>query len=564
MNDPRENREHVEPAAEKVNEIDAGLAEVEVEKGRRRRSFKLWFWVTIGVLLLITVSLHLLAVWHSGTGMTVPAEKGNAVDQIEAGSVLVERSLRQAESKTEDVGGRIGLLLEEAYAPVFAGIPAYMDFHYSLKGEWLELSSAALGEMGAGLDRFLFAGLQTRLSGIADELEQDYIDRYVTALDEAMTELPGGAGAQGDVVARAIEGARDRITMTGGTFAATATGALSAKILAKGFAQKLGVKLAAKVAVKTGTKWVTTAGGAGAAAAACFWTGPGAAGCAIVGAMITWVGVDLAMIKLDEYITRDDFERDLSELIEGQKDEARQSLEGMLQSMERATGKHRKIAVRDVALSELRDHDRMTACRAATDIMTLYDAIRANLAARSPGNIAALRQDLNASADSHLLAPWIDGLLAALADRDLRPWVDENVSMVVELPRDLQVGRELRATLVIGETRLEFDWTAGSATGRFDMTSSRHEKTLLESPQRIELELVQDRGMFRSNRSFTGSANLDIHGSGPEGSGLTPEVQIPISMHSDVAEGKSPVARLGVPLAGVPLPEREMPEFCAD
>lgn len=563
MTHPQENRPPEEPAADQAQGVDEGPVYAEPKRGRRGQNLSRWFWGTIVVLAVITLALSLLANRQSQSLDTVSADQGSASDRAETKAVLVERSFRLAGEKSEEIRGRIGPLLEEAYAPVYEGIPAYMDFHYSLKGEWLELGSAALGEMGTGLDRYLFAGLETRLGEITDALERDYADRYVTALDDAIMAVPGGVDALGPTVTRAIDNAKSRIRATGGTFAGTAIGALSLKTLTKGFAKKLGTKLAAKVAAKTGTKWIAAAGGAGTGAAFCAWAGPGAAGCAVAGAVITWVGVDLAMIELDEYVTRDDFERDLSELIDFQKEETRQAFEEMLDLKEMAADHVRQVAVRDVSLSELNHFDRITACEAATELLVRYKAIRGNLEARSPAKIAVFREGLTAQADSHLLAPWIEELEAAVVNKDYRPWVDDDVKLTIDLPPDLLEDHAIRATLLIGQVSLEFDWTEGNSGGRFDLSARPGKRIILDWSQRIELVLVQDRGIFRPNRSYSGYTHFDDPGTLAEGSGLSPKSKISLPMFADKTEGPSPQAKLELAMAGVPLPSQNNPEFCA-
>ena len=392
--------------------------EASKEKGRKETHLSRWFWGTIALLLVITLILNLLAAWQTGRQGTEETSGRRVGDQAETKATRVERWLRTAGAKAEEVNGQIGPLLDKAYAPVYEGVPAYMDFHYSLKGEWLELGAAALGDIGAGLDQHLFAGLETRLKSVAEDLERGFDERYQGALDDAMVEVPGRAVAFVPVVTKAIDDAKSRIMTTAGTVAGAAVGGASLKALTKVFAKKLGTKLAAKVAAKTGTKWVAVASGAGAGAGACSWTGPGAAGCAVVGAAITWFGVDLAMVKLDEYVTRDDFEGELRELINNHKEDTRRALEEMLDGKRRTADSIRKVVIQEVSLSELKDADRLMACQGAADILAGYVSILENLQARSPANVEALRTALTDQAENHLLAPWVGEMGAAIFDQD--------------------------------------------------------------------------------------------------------------------------------------------------
>jgi len=523
------------------------------ETDRKGPNLSRWFWGTIALLLVVTLAVKLLAYWESGRH-----DSGNA----EAQASRVERLLKTAAGKAGEVEGKIDPLLDKAYAPVYDGIPACMDFHYSLKGEWLELGAAALGDMGNGLDKYLFSGLEERLRNVSKELARDFDESYFAALDEAMAELTLETDQLEPAVKKAIDDAKSRMNTTAGIFGAGTLAGPSLKALTKVFAKELGTKLAAKVAAKTGTKWVAVASGAGAGAGVCSWAGPGAAGCAVVGAVITWIGVDLAMVKLDEYVTRDDFERDLRDLIDTQKEGTRQALEEMLDGREKAVDSDQKETVKDVSLSELKDADKLLACQAATDILAHYDSIRGNLQARSLANVAALRRGLRDQAESHLLAPWVEGMEAAIADKDLRPWVENDVILTVDLPLELREKRDIRAKLVIGEKSVYFDWTEGDPSGHFELRARPEEIILFRGSQRIKLSLVQDLGLVYRNRSFTGSAQFDASETLAEGSGLSPTPKISVPMLSDRAEEPGPQVTLELPLVGVPLADRKMPEFC--
>jgi len=474
----------------------------------------------------------------------------------------VEQRFNTAGEKAEKVREQIRGRLDEAYAPVYAGIPKYMDFHYSLTGEWLELGSAAMGKLGGGLEEHLFGGFDTRLGAMSEQLALEFDQRFRTALDEAMAAEPGGAEAFGPVVTRALRDSQNRMKNTAGTFGVAMVGGATLKVFTTAFAKKLAIKLAAKVGTKTGMKWAAAATGGAASAAACSWTGPGAAACAVVGAAITWVATDVAMIKLDEYITRDDFERDLRELIDDHKKETQRAMEQMLASKILTVETERKVVVREISLSELKDADRLMACEAAASILGRYDDIRDNLQARSSANIASFQADLRAQETSHLLAPWIDTMKAAITDQDLRPWIFGPVILNVDFPEKLHEGRKIWAELRLAGTDLEFVKTESDSAGKYSLRASVGEKIVLQGKRRLELELVQDRGWTSWNRDFEGSAWFDVSENLAEGSGNAPKAAISLTITSENEDG--PVPRVEVVLipGGAILPGGELPDFC--
>lgn len=557
-----------EPAQEETGVAQArarqGVTEIGKRGGRRSPNLSRWFWGTIIALLSIVLALNLLAAWRLHQHGTKRVRQDDAGGQLEMKTTLVERAFTRAGEKANEVKGEIGPLLDEAYAPVYAGIPAYLDFHYSLKGEWLELGEAALGEIGRGLDKYLFPELEKRLEAVAEKLGRDFDAKYFTTLDEAVAKMPGGSAALEPVVTKAIDDAKSRMTKTAGLLVGGALTGISAKALSKVFAKKLAMKLAAKVAAKAGTKWGAAASGAGTGAAICSWTGPWAAGCAAGGAVITFLGVDLAMVKLDEYVTRDDFARELRDLIDQQKEATRQVLVKMLDHQEKAADSARKVAVQNVSLSELKDVDRLAACQAAQDILALYDPIRGNLQARSPANVENLRRALKKQAENHLLAPWVEGVETAIANEGIRPRVGGDVTLAVNLPPELRENHAVEARLKIGHANLDFDWTDGNSAGHFELKARPEEKIFLDGSQLIELKLIQDRGLFHWNRIFNGSARLDASETLAEGSGLSPKPKITLPMRPEKAEGPVPRVTLQLPLVGALLSKKEMPEFCTN
>lgn len=530
-------------------------------EGHKRPNLSRWFWGTIVLLLVVTVSLELISTWQAGR-QGVENGSGSPVDQTGTKATQVEQWFTTAGEEAEKVREQIHSRLDEAYAPVYAGIPKYMDFHYSLTGEWLELGSAAMGKLGGGLEEHLFDGFDTRLGAVSENLALEFDQRFRTALDEAMAAEQSGAEAFGPVVTRALRDSQDRMKKTAGTVGVALVGGGTLKVFTTAFAKKLAIKLAAKVGTKTGMKWAAAATGGAASAAACSWTGPGAAACAVVGAAITWVATDVAMIKLDEYVSRDDFERDLRALIDDHKKETQRAMEQMLASRILAVETERKVVVRDISLSELKDADRLMACEAAATILGRYDYIRGNLQVRSSANIASFQADLRAQETNHLLAPWIDTMKTAITDRDLRPWIFSPVVLSVDFPEELHEGRKIWGELRLEGTVVEFGKTESDSTGKYSLRASVGEKIVLQGKRRLELELVQDRGWTSWNRNFKGSAWLDVFENFAEGSGIVPTAAIPLTMTSENEEGPVPRVEIVLTLSGAILPSRKLPEFC--
>ena len=88
-----------------------------------------------------------------------------------------------------------------------------------------------------------------------------------------------------------------------------------AKIGAKSavkMASQLWAKLLLKFGLKTGGKASALAAG-GSATMACSWLGLGAVVCGVGAAALTWIAVDHLIIEIDEYLNREEFEKQIQE-----------------------------------------------------------------------------------------------------------------------------------------------------------------------------------------------------------------------------------------------------------
>jgi hypothetical protein len=70
---------------------------------------------------------------------------------------------------------------------------------------------------------------------------------------------------------------------------------------------------------------------AGAAAAVCAPGGPLALACAAVASAVTWLGVDMAMIAIDEALFRKKMRNELVEELQGQRQQLREELRSQLE-----------------------------------------------------------------------------------------------------------------------------------------------------------------------------------------------------------------------------------------
>lgn len=298
------------------------------------------FWATIFVLigttLIVAAAGFLRAPKPAPTAYEIPA-------------TALERALSNAAGKAQEiVAVDIGLILDKAYEPAYAAITDYADFHYSLRGEYIELSAFATGALGEQLNARLLDGLEQRLSKAVQLIDQQYADTYRDILQADIASLIPPEHADqplGDTTQALLRDAQTRVVAS--PLASATSGLVVGRSLTLAFSaagKKLATQLAAKTAAKSAAKGGAALTGAGASALACAWSGPFAVACGVIGGAVTWVLVDSTVIRIDEYLNREEFEAQLRAMLDKDKAARQLVLEQMLT---------RKAAEMDAAAKEM-------------------------------------------------------------------------------------------------------------------------------------------------------------------------------------------------------------------
>ena len=306
---------------------------------RQRKLFTRFFWGTIiflAVASLVLVAIGLIRSEQSTSDLrdespTVAEEAASQEVEIERSTLqeVFERAARTARTQTSN---EINPLLDELYRPVYGGITSYADFHYTVLGEYTELVGAALGSAADAIEKKLYNDFDERLERVASTLDARFADEFRTALmQELQAEIPSVLSdvPLAPITQRAIEDAlaRVQVTVPVGTVMAAIGGAAAIKAVSAAIAAKVATKVAAKAAGKGVAKGTGILGGIGAGALVGSWLGPpGAAIGGIIGGAAAWLAVDAAVISIDEYFNRDDFEADLRMMVDEHRSVVRSHL----------------------------------------------------------------------------------------------------------------------------------------------------------------------------------------------------------------------------------------------
>jgi hypothetical protein len=244
----------------------------------------------------------------------------------------IRKSAEEAENASERI---IREQLRASFQRAEAGVDNYLDWYYSVTGEWARLVATATKDTSEILaERLLKETFGDRFDGEIDGISKAGTAKAQTIFDNFASST--GSELQAKVssspcLAKAIDVGKvmniqhDLLRAGGAASIGAATGAkmlsakaghaIAAKIAAKKFgkaAASVAVKAAAKAGVKQGAK-VAVAGATGTAI--CAPAGPFAVVCGGVAALATWIGVDKVFVEVDEFFNRDDTKAEIMSLL---------------------------------------------------------------------------------------------------------------------------------------------------------------------------------------------------------------------------------------------------------
>lgn len=361
-----------------------------------------WFWGGFILILLIGVLVILFAAIRGGqqwaesmlgraegmpeawTDVIQVTLSGGEVVYVDSGSMPQIRTETQAwiEHHRNEIRRQLRATVDKQTEAIFQetarAVPAFVDWYYSLYGEYARLLYAGFGNLPNYISRqlservFRPAGTAQAIDRLAHHLDTQLADqlRYAARdLESMLTRLVrahqvtketeveiqlSGQWALGAQLTQHLERfvsltpediVRQGLATSAGAVASAATakklGAVTvAKASAKlastkslGVATAVAVKLGLKSAAKAGSALGTAGTGAASGAALCAATvagAPLAPGCALVGGavtgMVTWLVVDKAVLEADELMHRKQLEDKLNQALMAQRDDLRASL----------------------------------------------------------------------------------------------------------------------------------------------------------------------------------------------------------------------------------------------
>lgn len=291
----------------------------------------LWraFWVTIvsifGLWLFLFVKAQL---FESKRVVILEKESGKIQLQGQLQSLIKLapeeiRSVLDSSILQEKITKIIQSEIEDLFAKVDAQIPVYADFHYSLKGEYIELWAYSQKDGGKYLKKYLFESIDfdTQMAQAYENMSNKIYRLLHLSLEDAShnlytkTQLSKEEQTLLDkILTLQIQSTLNRFENNFHN-SMRASGVVGAGVIGALVAKKMGAKLALKAGAKAGA--ALSAGASGLAL--CAPSGAGAIVCGVITGVAGWFATDKIILEGDAYLHREAFERELHTLIEEEK-----------------------------------------------------------------------------------------------------------------------------------------------------------------------------------------------------------------------------------------------------
>ncbi len=328
-------------------------------KGKKQNFFLLGFIGTILVLLIATLIInHLYEKHHIQKMQRLMQETYIKIDKT------IDKELASGERKIlarlDDI---VDKQIDTAFIPVYEGIPRLSDYYYSVKGEYTRIALKGHDlycgykndTLAPFYNRYLPNGLKLKRCNVEmlnEEIESK-IKKYLFEdtdfnihIDAASKSINNGifedmTEIRFNILNSLIELDSQKYTHTNQQIqnqldkidskfeevleassrdlAKKSLSATGAVLLTSSISKALMSKILLKLGAKSAGKAASFVAGSTTGLTICSPSGPWALLCGVVTGTVSWVGVDAAMSEIDQSFNEDDFQKNISKMIDAEK-----------------------------------------------------------------------------------------------------------------------------------------------------------------------------------------------------------------------------------------------------
>lgn len=312
-------------------------------KKKSKLTFSKVFWSVIITGIIVYVVLE--AVFYKNVTKNSPTENIQNIQQtlIKISPEVFKVISKLDKESKEEITNIIKKNMDILYAPVYKRVDDYVNFHYTLKGDYTELFAGVSNNFDKYLQNHIFGkDFKERLKQQIQITNNQILQVLINKSKEFKKELKNMGYSQKEInflvnkiMKFSIEDTKKRYLQTtdnlfraGGVGAGIVGGAMiGMKMATKQTAKILAKKLLAKLAIKTTAKVASASAGAATGAAEGSILGPlGAVGGGLVGGIIGWFATDMIVIKVDEYLHKKEFKEEIIQMINKHKQQTENNL----------------------------------------------------------------------------------------------------------------------------------------------------------------------------------------------------------------------------------------------
>lgn len=306
------------------NKKDDFLDDIEPKKKENLLSkmskFEKLFWLSIIILALIYTILQILATLNKNQIQT---------PKLTLDPVIISINLDRADSNiTLDIEREIGNInsaidtnIDNLFNSIENNVDSFLDFHYSVVGEYTELGAMATNKINEIIQKRLFGSdFEKSVKEAFEKIDINYkdsVNKHIQMIHVSAT-LNVDHKLNNDIFARLENDISSFSSMQEAKLGLVVGAKLIPKIaqvISAKVALKASGKFLVKSSAKAGAKYATT----GAAALAGTTCGPFVWICSPLLAITAWFATDSVVVNIDEYYNREEFKKEILEVINEQK-----------------------------------------------------------------------------------------------------------------------------------------------------------------------------------------------------------------------------------------------------
>jgi hypothetical protein len=322
------------------------------------RSSRIFVWTSLATLAVVgplaALGLRLDAgVLSQGAAQLArvanPCARGS--DQARALRAQAQRQLDAASREAVDAAMRtVDGGLDRAFSAAEVGVDAYLDWYFSFVGNYTRLGALVIPDLDQRMrDQFMaqvFAGsgFAQQMSRLGTEADGQLLDRIAQAAQSAGQGFAKNLELQPCLLEDlrpdklpALERDKLRVAMSAAIALplSRAVQPLTVRageaVLARAAARQTVRAAASAAGAKVTQRSASVLLSAGAAGAVCAPGGPLTLACAAAAGVVTWLGVDMALMAVDEALFRKSLRADLLEDLRAQRRQLRDELRSKLE-----------------------------------------------------------------------------------------------------------------------------------------------------------------------------------------------------------------------------------------